>query len=266
MQHIDFVTARGASVLGAISMPAPPARSTTSRMTCPGSAHHALVHVVDIDADAQQLLTRWFNAVGIETQTYAHLGAFLNADRVDLPGCLVIDAQPPAISGLEPQAILLHLAIRCPIVMTCRPNLEINIGAMKTGAVAFVEKPLREQQVLATVRAAIDVDRRQRLIVSRCDELRARFATLSQREREVMALVTVGKLNKQVGSELGVSEITVKAHRGAAMRKMGARSLPELVRMADAIGMDAGPIRSPRSTPAQSVVGVDRRSGYSPRP
>lgn len=226
---------------------------------------HALVHVVDIDHDVQQLLTRWLTAAGIASQAYAHLGAFLNAQRADLPGCLVIDAQPPAISGLEPQAILLPLAIRCPIVVTAsQAGLTRGVRAMKTGSIDFVEKPLREQEIVTAIRAAIEVDRQQRLIALRRAELRTRLETLSQRERQVMALVTTGMLNKQVGNVLGVTEITVKVHRGAAMRKMGARSLADLVRMADSIGDDLQPPpRNGCSTPARSAAAADRRSGCS---
>src|SRR5262249_17414297 len=151
--------------------------------------------------------------------------------------CLVIDAQPPVIRGLEPQAILLPLAIQCPIIVTaCQADVAMVVQAMKGGAIDFVEKPLREPDILAAVAAALEVDRAQRLIVSRRAELRARFATLTRREREVMSLVTIGKLNKQIGGDLGLSEITVKAHRGSVMRKMSAGSLAELVRMADALG------------------------------
>jgi FixJ family two-component response regulator len=255
MLHIDVSTGRVAPGLRAISPP---------------QADHqrAVVHIVDADADVQQLLTHWLAAAGIESRAHAHLGAFLDAHRADLPGCLVIDAQPSAISGLEPQAILLPLAICCRIVVTAyQADVAMAVRAMRTGAIDFVEKPLREWKIVAAICTAIELDRQQRLIASRHAEVRARFATLSPRERQVMALVTAGRLNKQIGGELGVSEITVKAHRGAAMRKMGARSLADLVRMADAIGEGlTAPPRSESSTPARNVAAADRRSGYSPAP
>src|SRR5262249_39307431 len=145
-----------------------------------------------------------------------------------------------------------------PIVMTAhRPDPGLAGRARKTGAIDFVYKPLREREVLTAICAAIEVDREHRLIASRRADLRMRFAALSPRERQVMTLVTAGMLNKQVGSDLGVSENTVKVHRWAAMRKMGARSLADLVRMADAIGLSPPPVRNGRSTPARNAAAAD---------
>jgi FixJ family two-component response regulator len=229
----------------------------------------ALVHVVDADPDIQQLLAGWLAARDIKSRTYAHLGAFLNAPVADQPGCLIVDAQPPAFRGLEPQAILLLLAVRCPIVVTAsQPAAATAFRATSAGAIGFVEKPFREREVLAAVDAAIEADRLQRRVATHHAELRARFATLSLRERQVMGLVTSGKLNKQIGAELGVTIVTVKAHRGAVMRKMQARSLAELVRMADAIGtieLTSLP-RSERSIPARNVAVAGRHSGCSLAP
>jgi len=246
-------------------------KAATSRWPNPpdrrvGVARHprALVHLVDADAEVQHVLTAWLTANLIESIVYDHLGAFLNTQRADRPGCLVIDAQPSAIRGLEPLAILLPLAVRCPIVVTAyQTSVTTQIKAATAGAIEFVDKPLREREILTAVSAAIEVDCQRRRIASREAELRMRFATLSRRERQVMALVTTGMMNKQVSGDLGLSVITIKTHRGAAMRKMGARSLADLVRFADAIGDDVVSVRSERSRPIRSAAVVDHRTGYS---
>ncbi|HEV7692171.1 MAG TPA: LuxR C-terminal-related transcriptional regulator [Hyphomonadaceae bacterium] len=196
-----------------------------------------VVHVVDVDHDVQLLLTRWLAAAGIGSRFYSHLGVFLSSHCAKLPGCLIIDAQPLAAGGIEPSVTPSSLATRYPIVVTAhQADVAMAVRAMKTGAVDFVEKPLREREIVAAVCAAIEVDRQQRHIASRYADIHARWATLSRRERQVMALVTSGKLNKQAAADLGLSEITIKAHRGAVMRKMQARSLADLVRMADVVG------------------------------
>lgn len=226
----------------------------------------ALVHVVDADEGVQQLLSGWLTTVGLTTCTYAHLGAFLDARRPDVPSCLVIDAQPSAICGLEPEVILLPLAVRLPIIVTtCQVRLVTAARATKAGVIGCVQKPLHEHDVITAVTAAIEMDRRQRQAVTHYAEIHARFRTLTPREREVMALVTRGQLNKQVGGHLGVSEITVKAHRGAAMRKMGARSLAELVRMADLLSIElTQPIRTGNSRPARNGACAGLHIGCSP--
>jgi FixJ family two-component response regulator len=236
MLHIDIPAGIGVYHDRAVPPRTSLGARTSSLLPAAGTAP-ATVQIVEADQETQLLLTRWLAAAGIESRGHSHLGACLKAHRTDAPGCLVIDAQPSAISGLESQAILLPLSVRCPIVvMASEADIVMPPSANEIGAMALVRKPLREPEVVEAIRVALDVARRWHLIASRHAELCARFATLSPRERQVMALVTTGKLNKQVGGELGVSEITVKAHRGAAMRKMGARSLADLVRMADAIG------------------------------
>lgn len=195
-----------------------------------------LVHVIAGDEELRGLLTAWLTAAGIESRGFAHLGVFLEVPHAELTGCVVIDAQTQAISGVETQALLLPLAVRCPIVVTAfQADFAIARRAMKRGDIDFVDKPLREPVFVAAVRAALEADHRQRLVESRRVELCARFETLSARQQQVMVLVTEGKLNKQIGYDLGITEITVKIHRRAVMRKMAARSMADLVRMTDAL-------------------------------
>lgn len=221
----------------------------------------ALVHVVAADVEVQQLLRRWLATAGIAARVYAHLGAFLAGRRVDATGCLFLDAQLPTIRGFEALAVLLPIAIRCPIVVAAaQTNLSMTASDYEKRAIGFVAKPLREQSVVSAISAAIEVDRMRRLRDSHRAELRARFATLTPRERQVMCGVTSGLLNKQIGTNLGVSEMTVKSHRGAAMRKMCARSLADLVRMADAIGEEAAPVKGDRLIRVPPVVAASRHT------
>jgi FixJ family two-component response regulator len=219
-------------------------------MTHPGlRAPLALVHVVAVEEEVQLRLITWLKAAGIDARIYNHLRAFLSISReqvcTGMPECLLIDAQPSTICGLEAQAILLLRVVRCPIVVA--------------------EKPLCEQNLVAAIGEAIEADRRQRLMLSRRVQICMRYSTLTPRERQVMSLVVSGLMNKQVGGDLGVTEITVKAHRGSLMRKMGARSLAELVRMADAItgcaGDEMGVARNERSAPARSAVAAGLHTG-----
>jgi len=222
-----------------------------NRSAYPVDADHSrvVVHIVDIGDDVQLLLRRWLATAGIGSRIYPHIDAFLNSHCARLPGCLVIDAQPLVAGSIGASVVSSSLTTRYPIVVTAyQADVATAVRAMKTGAIDFVEKPLREREIVTAVCSAIEVDRQQRHIVSRHADLRARFGMLSPRERQVMALVTAGKLNKQTAGVLGVSEITVKAHRGSVMRKMQALSLAELVRMADAIGDDLALVRNGCST------------------
>ena len=200
-----------------------------------------VVHIIDDDTSLREALSSLFRSVGLETRLYGAASEFLEAEAADIPGCLVLDVRLPGVSGLDFQAQLNERGVRLPVVlMTGHGDIPMSVRGMKAGAVDFLTKPFRDQDMLDAVAAAIERDRRQRAEDSGSAELAARFETLSPREKEVMALVTAGRMNKQAAFELGLSEITVKIHRGAAMRKMEARSLADLVRMAEALGLRPG--------------------------
>jgi FixJ family two-component response regulator len=196
----------------------------------------AVVYVVDDDASIRRALEALFDSVGLATRSYAAARDFMSASLADKPGCIVIDIRLPDMNGLEFQAQLTHMGVCLPVVMmTGYGDVPMSVRAMKRGAVDFLSKPFRDQDMLDAVMTAIERDRRRRTADGDLAQLRQRFGTLSAREQQVMLLVTAGKMNKQVAGDLGISEITVKIHRGAAMRKMEARTLAGLVRMAEAI-------------------------------
>jgi FixJ family two-component response regulator len=196
----------------------------------------AIVHVVDDDASMREALEGLFDSVGLDTRSYATAQEFLSATRADRPGCIVVDVRLPDMNGLEFQARLGTLGVGAPVViMTGYGDIPMSVRAMKRGAVDFLTKPFHDQDMLDAVTTAIERDRQRRKADEDIARTRQRFETLSAREKEVMLLVTSGKMNKQVAGDLGLSEITVKIHRGAAMRKMKAQTLPDLVRMAEVI-------------------------------
>jgi FixJ family two-component response regulator len=196
----------------------------------------AMVHIVDDDESVRLALDSLFRSVGLATSLYGTAKDFLKADLGPGPTCLVLDVRLPGQSGLDFQQQLAESGIHIPVVMmTGHGDIPMSVRAMKAGAVDFLAKPFRDQEMLDAVTAAIARDEARRASAKGETELRARFETLSPRERQVMALVTAGRMNKQVAGELNLSEITVKIHRGSAMRKMGARTLADLVRMAEAL-------------------------------
>ena len=200
------------------------------------SDQRAIVHVVDDDASLRGALQELFQSIGLETRTYATARDFLATPVVDAPGCLVIDIRLPDKNGLDFQVQLTEMGVRLPVVMmTGFGDIPMSVRAMKRGAVDFLPKPFRDQDMLDAVLAAIERDRQQRADDGDVSKVRERFGALSAREQQVMTLVTAGKMNKQVAGDLGISEITVKNHRAALMRKMGARTLADLVRMAEVI-------------------------------
>ncbi len=206
------------------------------------SDRKAIVHVVDDDPSMREALQDLFHSIGLETRTYAAAREFLATAVSDVPGCLVIDIRLPDMNGLDFQVQLTQTGIRAPVVMmTGYGDIPMSVRAMKRGAVDFLPKPFKDQDMLDAVLAAIERDRQRRAVDGDVSKMRERFETLSTREQQVMLLVTAGKMNKQVAGDLGISEITAKIHRAAVMRKMGARTLADLIRMADVINPGARP-------------------------
>lgn len=195
-----------------------------------------LVFVVDDDASMREALGSLFRSVGMRVELFASPAEFLAGGTINAESCLVLDIRLPGVSGLDFQTQLAKLGNNIPIVfMTGHGDVPMSVRAMKAGALDFLIKPFRDQDMLDAVSAALSADRERRASDEQLASLKARYETLTAREREVMALVTTGLMNKQVAGQLGVSEITVKIHRGHLMEKMAARSLAELVKMYQAL-------------------------------
>ena len=193
-----------------------------------------LVFVVDDDASFRESLKDLLSSIGLRVETFASAQEFLQSKRPDVPSCLVLDVRLKGLSGLDLQKRVVEGDVDVPIIfITGHGDIPMAVQAMKAGAVEFLRKPFRDQDLLDAVHQALERDRRAREQRAEIAELRSRFDSLTAREREVMALVAAGLLNKQVAGELGTSEASVKVHRQHAMEKLGAGSLAELVRIAD---------------------------------
>jgi len=197
------------------------------------------VFMVEDDLPFRDALRRLFHTVGLRSEVFGSAAELLKSRLPDVPSCLVLDVRLPGLSGLAIQSELARTEIRIPIIfMTGHGDISMSVRAMKAGAVDFLTKPFRDQDMLDAVLTAIARDRRRRVQEQTVTDLKALLALLTAREREIMRLVTRGLMNKQIAAEVGLSEITVKIHRGAVMRKMRARSLADLVRMAELLGID----------------------------
>ena len=197
-----------------------------------------IVYIVDDDADVRDGLKALFESVGLRCEVFGSAAQFLTRSGAEVVSCLVLDVRLPGLSGLDVQAQLAEAQISIPVIfITGHGDIPMTVKAMKAGAVEFLTKPVREQDLLDAVGAALQRDRLRRDREDEMRDLRRRFKALSAREQEIVALVTAGLLNKQIAAKLGVSEVTVKVHRHNAMQKLGARSVADLVRMADALGL-----------------------------
>ena len=198
-----------------------------------------VVFVVDDDASMRDAISRLLNAVGLTVQTFASARAFLNRRLPDVPGCVVLDVRLPGLSGLDLQREMVERGIHIPVVfITGHGDIPMSVQAMKAGAVEFLTKPFRDQDLLDAVRSGIQLDRQGRKERAELAELRDGLRQLTPREREVMSLVVAGLLNKQIALRLGTSEKTIKIHRSHVMQKMRADSLADLVRMSQKLGIE----------------------------
>jgi FixJ family two-component response regulator len=204
----------------------------------PAGAREPLVFIVEDDESMRRALSNLFQSVGLEVEMFGSASEMLQARLPDVASCLVLDVRLPGLSGLDFQAELAKANIHIPIIfMSGHGDIPMTVQAMKGGAVDFLTKPFRDQDMLDAVTVAIERDRKRREAGKIVANLQTHFETLTPREREILALVSSGLMNKQIAAELGLAEITVKIHRGHIMKKMGAKSLADLVRKAETLGV-----------------------------
>jgi FixJ family two-component response regulator len=206
--------------------------------SCVMTEQQPVVFIIDDDASVRDGVTDLLSSVGVRVESFGSVQEFLQGKRTDAPGCIVLDVRLPGTSGLEFQRTLTESSIQIPIIfISGHGDISMSVRAIKSGAMEFLTKPLREQELLDAVQAGIERDRARRQQVKLVAELQERFMSLTARERDVLPLVVAGRQNKQIAHELNLSEMTVKVHRSQVMRKMRARSLVDLVRMADRLGV-----------------------------
>jgi FixJ family two-component response regulator len=205
------------------------------------SVRESIVFIIDDDLSMRRALTNLFQSVGLEVEAFGSASELLKNKLPEVASCLVLDIRLPGLSGLDLQAELAKANVRIPIIfITGHGDIPMTVRAMKGGAVDFLTKPFRDQDLLDAVVGAIDKDRKRRESDKAVASLQALFETLSSREREVLAFVAAGLMNKQIAAELDLAEITVKIYRGHIMKKMQAKSLANLIRMTEALGIRPG--------------------------
>ena len=202
------------------------------------SDDRAVAFVIDDDASMRRSLDTLLRSVGLDVHLFSSAQEFMQAKRPDVPACLVLDVRLPGMSGLAFQQELVRAGVALPVIfLTGHADVPMTVRAMKAGAAEFLTKPVDEQVLLDAIHTAIEKDRAKRHDAANVAELKARYGMLTEREREVLSMVVAGRANKQIAAELGLSLVTVKVHRGQVMRKMLAKSVPDLVRMADRLGL-----------------------------
>ena len=211
------------------------------------SEAQAVVFIIDDDASVRRGLAELFGSVGLGVQAFESAQEFQDRKPPDGPGCIILDVRLRGASGLEFQNTLRRLGVLLPVIfISGHSDIPISVRAMKSGAFEFLTKPLREQELLDAIHAAIERDRARRQEAALVAELQERFDSLTLREREVMTLVVASSGNKEIAAQLGVSEMTVKVHRSHVMQKMRARSVVDLVRIGDKLGIPGKPITTPK--------------------